>query len=117
MQNQCIILLGHELNWHKQFSQFLLRGNRLFAIALVLEQNLFDFSQLFSDSTEALLSNFRIRSAVASFFFLFGFFSFFFFVIIIGCFFSIGCCSFYCRRGRLLSNAVIRIDVTIKDVG
>ncbi len=117
--DQCVVLLGHQLDRHEQGSQGFQFGDGLRAAAFVLLQRLANLFQLLLNGTEALTSYFRVGTAVTFALFLFAV-VLFFLVLIIGDFLvvlGLGCRS---RRSSVIGTGhavVIRIDIAVEDIG
>src|SRR5690606_11752830 len=89
--DQRIVLLGDELDRHEQRGQLLQRVGRLLTAAAMFLQRFLGGFELFGDRAEANASDFRIRTAIAFFFFAVGVVLFLVVLVV---------CSRLCRRLR-----------------
>src|SRR5690606_8252774 len=116
--DQCIVLLGHQLDRHEQLGQCFQFGYAFGAVTTVLIERLADLLQLLVDSTEALTGQFRVRAAITFFgLFLFGFLVLFLvFVVSLLVVLWLGCFAGNDGIVRAGHAVIVRVDVTAEDV-
>ncbi|KAF1067370.1 MAG: hypothetical protein GAK45_01688 [Pseudomonas citronellolis] len=111
--NQCVELLGYQLDRHEQLGQDEHFGLGLFALATVLLQGFLGLFQLLGDGAETTGGFFRVRTTIA-FVIAVGVALFLFFVLFLGLaiVFEANRFDFFRRQA-----AVVGVDIATEDIG
>jgi hypothetical protein len=114
--DQCVVLLGYELDRHEQDGECFELLDGLLAGAAVLLQRLLGFLQLLGDCAETHTRDLGVGAAIAFFLFAVGV-VLFLIILVVGRRLRGGLRSFRLDLLRTSGTVVVRVDVTAEDVG